>query len=360
MRPTKDMSYQLTAWQARQAAMLYHFSSIDYLRGLHKLVTDFIDGVIDPALDSAASQGRDAVLVDARWGDRNTSQNWANNAWPMLKGLQASLAKDISLRAFGTFCITSVGSILRGVDQYSLAWATNREGEEYETAMAAISKYATLIDITLDNYPIARWNDFAFAAAFPEFESECPRIPMFRVDRNIIVATGRIPDRTGVYISADDPNAALQFVWSGQHPCPLRSAATFNALGLHALSVVGRDNLWFDKEAMLQFASRPEYRGMFEDEVLFDGRLEAELAPGAVSIEAFTDQPSQWHLVEIIAEDGEDTQLIRAPKSIGASVIRLNGGDLCQAGGFYFSPAQPQSRRRFELGDEMPRFRSDY
>ena len=74
---TKMISqFELDPWRRRQAAMLYHYSSLDYLKGLHALVTNLIQGVAEPALDLARKQGRDAVLVDDRWGTRNTSANW--------------------------------------------------------------------------------------------------------------------------------------------------------------------------------------------------------------------------------------------------------------------------------------------
>ena len=84
---------------------------------------------------------------------------------------------------------------------------------------------------------------------------------------------------------------------------------TFNEIGRHALARVGRNKLWFDMDAMLSFATTVEYRDKFEDGITFDGRLEPELAPAAVALEAFTQQPSCWHFVEIIGEDWEDSRL---------------------------------------------------
>ncbi len=112
--------FELDSWQRRQAAMLYHFSSLEYLKGLHKAISHLIDGIVDPVLNLASEQGRDGVLVDKRWGNRNTSDNWANNAWPLLKDLQAGLAKDIGLRAFEDFRITSISSPCVRIDVASL------------------------------------------------------------------------------------------------------------------------------------------------------------------------------------------------------------------------------------------------
>lgn len=74
--------------------MLYEYSSIEYLTKLIQLVNQLIVGIVDPVLTAAAAQGWDALLKSPRWRIRDTPENWANNAWPFLKELQASLAKD--------------------------------------------------------------------------------------------------------------------------------------------------------------------------------------------------------------------------------------------------------------------------
>lgn len=352
--------FELNPWQCRQAAMLYYFSSLSYLKKVHVAVSRLVDGVVDPALDLASEQGRDAVLADARWGTRNTSQNWANNAWPILKDLQASLAKDIGSRSFEDFRTTSASSTFRGIDEFSLAWASEDEEEKYRATTAAITTAAARIDRTLDRQPTAVWNDFEFAAEFPNFVAECPKIPLFRTNTAITVETGRIPYRTGVYVSVDDPNATLQFVWAGANPCPLRPANTFNEIGMQALALVGRNKLWFDENAMLEFAIRDEYREIFEDAMLIDDHLDAELAPAAVSLEAFTLKPSRWYLVEIVAENGEDTTLQWTDDLPVEAGPRLNAGEMCAQPGYYFSPAQTGSKRFFNIGEVMPSYDSGY
>lgn len=351
---------ELDPWHRRQAAMLYHFSSLEYLNSLHIAISSLIDEVINPALDLAAIHGRDGVLADERWGNRNTSENWANNAWPILKDLQASIARNIGLRTFEDFRITSLNSTLRGIDKFSMAWATEDEEEAYLQATAPLSKYADRIDRTLNREPTAGWNDFEFAEAFPEFMSQFPRIPTFRVKTDVILQTGQIPYRTGVYMSADDPNASLQFVWAGAAPCPLRPAFTFSKIGLDALSVVGRRGLWWNELAMLKFATRPEYKEMFEDFILFDGELDPELAPSAVAEEAFELKPSRWCLVEVVEENGEDTELPDYADASGYATPRLAAGESCQQEGFYFSPAHQGSRRHFNRGELMPDVESTY
>jgi hypothetical protein len=59
---------QLDDWRRKQAAMLYNYASLDYLKGLHRMVTDLMNGFIEPLLSAVKEQGRDSVLVDPRWG----------------------------------------------------------------------------------------------------------------------------------------------------------------------------------------------------------------------------------------------------------------------------------------------------
>jgi hypothetical protein len=103
-------SIQLTSWQKKQAALLYHFASLDYLKGLQEGIRDLVK-IVDPTLDLAKAQGRDTFLVDKQWGNRNTSENWANNAWPFLKDFQLSIAKHIANRALEIYSITGANPI---------------------------------------------------------------------------------------------------------------------------------------------------------------------------------------------------------------------------------------------------------
>jgi hypothetical protein len=59
-----DQPFTLSLWHRKQAAMLYHFASLDHLKGLHRMVNQLIDGVVDPLLDLAGPRfcpGRSAL-----------------------------------------------------------------------------------------------------------------------------------------------------------------------------------------------------------------------------------------------------------------------------------------------------------
>lgn len=340
--------------------MLYEYASLDYLKKLHLVVTQLIDGVVDPLLTVAASQQRDALLTNPQWGTRDTSDNWANNAWPFLKDLQASLSKDIAMRAFDKYKLTATDDKLRGAEQFSTLWLTPEEEREYQAAVALVNAFASRIDNTFDPQVRPRWNDYNFAYNFGGFQNEKPRIPKFRILPDLTGETGKLPPRTGVYMAVDDPNAALQFAAAGNDGIKLREASTFNDIGLDALKTVGREHLWFDQDRMFDFATKSRHAPLFVKWLTVSGTQKPKLAPSAVAAQAFTTVPAKWVFVEIVADDYEDTAIPVNGTPAADVVQRLAGGEVCTVPGFYFSPARTNSRQYFKSGDRMPTLDANY
>lgn len=307
---TKQKIY-LSSWHKKQAAMLHYFVSQDYLIQLHAMVGQLLSGNIEPFLAIAKAQGRDALLTNAVWGARNTSNIWSNHAWPMLKDLQAYLAARIALRPSGIFGQSSVYHCIRGINEYSMDWTTPGEEELIRSSIDIIYSFASRLDdsVTLSEN---RLNDFYFAYYYKEFSLTHKRIPKFTVCPNIRSVTGELPTKTGIYMSTDDPNASLQFVWTKDGGAQLRKANTFNDIGLAALRQVGRYDLWFDEKKMLDFAMDPAYRSQFIDSILISGNLSLDLAPSAVARSAFTKRPCEWVLVDAVTDEFEDLASIDA------------------------------------------------
>jgi hypothetical protein len=274
--------------------------------------------------------------------------------------LQASLAKDIAMRAFGKYEITAVNECLRGADQFSMQWATEEEEKQYVQAIALINWYSSRIDKTMFPQRVPRWNDFRFASVFGSFKASSPRIPKFHIRTDLVGQTGKMPPRTGVYVAADDNHAALQFAATGPGGIELREASTFNALGHEALTALGRDNLWFNEEKMLEFASQPKHIQLFRSSMEVDGQLLASLAPSAVAVHSFTTHPSKWYFVEIIPDEYEDVELLNSACGLEKFEIRLAGGEVCQSAGFYFTPSRANSRRHFKAGETVPEYSTEY
>jgi hypothetical protein len=352
----------LSNWQKIQAAMLYHFASLEYLKGLYRLVCNLINGVADPMLASADAQSRDTVLIDRRWGTRNTSKNWSNNAWPFLKDLQASLAKDIANRASESYRISGTNECFRGVSEYSMQWATVAEEQEFQEAVKAISFYASKIDQTLDDYDTTRWEDSEFAYLYKDFIGNATQIPRFRIRTDITGESGKKPKRTGVYVAQDDPHAALQFAWTGGGGGKLRASSTFNEIGLAALEKVGRKDIWLNDEKMFHFAMQRQFEALFRPEIYVLGKEYRRLASPAVANAAFVHRPCLWFLVEIVNGEFDDIEGFEedSPTEQTQGVAKFAGGEVCKRTGFYFTPAHPESRRRLVEGQVAPNYDSQY
>ena len=357
---TVQSSPNADIWHCKQAAMLLHFTSLEYIKGLHKLINDLINGFVDPLLELAESQGRDAVLINPVWGTRDTSANWGNNAWPILKDLQAALAKDVALRSAGRFERTAVNECLRGIDQFSLDWTSPDEERILTMALQLLSVQAGKLDDTLSAANDNRWSDYGFAYCYPSFAAQQNRIPKFRIRTDIVCETGSLAAKTGVYISKDDPHAAVQFICGGANGTPLRNAKTFSDIGLSALNYVGRDELWFNFNKMFDFATLKQYDPVFHNWVFVDGLPRPDLAPSAVARHAFIEQPQKWHLLEPI--DGEFHDLVSSPlpRLDDKTRHRIVGGEKCAIGGFYFTPSMMNSRRLFSPGEVTPAFDAKY
>ncbi|MES2320292.1 MAG: hypothetical protein V4631_22670 [Pseudomonadota bacterium] len=340
--------------------MLLHFTSLDYLKGLQKLVSDLINGIVDPLIDLAETQDRDSVLINPKWGNRNTSKNWGNNAWPILKNLQVSLGKDIAFRAMGKFERTAVNECLRGIDQFSLEWTSPEEEHFFKLALETISIQAGNLDDTLSASNDNRWTDYDFAYCYPAFAAQHSKIPKFRVRMDVVGESGSIPPQTGIYISKDDPNAAVQFVWTGANGTTLRNANTFNDIGLAALNYVGREELWFNFNKMFDFATAKQYEALFHDSLLIDRQPRPDLAPSAIAEVAFAERPGKWFLLEVI--EGEFEEIASMPISRADEEIRhrVFGGEKCGVDGYYFAPSMMNSRRHFAHGEVTPQFDAKY
>ena len=70
-------------------------------------------------------------------------------------------------------------------------------------------------------------------------------------------------------------------------------------------------------------------------------------------------QPTTWTLVERIADTGGGVPGDTDPSRAGVR-IRVMGGQTCSQPGYYFTPAQTNSRRHFKQGDTMPSLGGDY
>jgi len=362
--------YTLNVWQKRQAALLYHFASLDYLKGLKRLIDAMIQGA-DILLDTAQSQGRDALIVDERWGARDTSGNWGTYGFPALKDFQQATAKDIAERAHEVYSFTGANQCARLLGELSMRWATEEEEERFQNSVEFITKYAFYIDYVMERPQ--GLNDGIFNNIWHGVESDFPSLrtprhaalfpllPKFHVRTDVEAVTGKPVPRTGVYVPQDDVYGSPQFGWTGG-VCDgsLDEGRTFNDLGLEAARVVGRDNLWNDSPDLLGFIKRAyshefeaflrESRGgRFAPEMLDD----ASWAPAFLSSACFTTRPCKWYFVEIVPGEFEEPTDEKDTEAV-AVIQRVPAEQRCPKAGWWSTPSKQSSRRYFNLDEVFP------
>ncbi|RYE72516.1 MAG: hypothetical protein EOO81_03150 [Oxalobacteraceae bacterium] len=348
----------LTTWQKKQAALLYFFASDEYLQGLHERVRE-LQRFVDELLDTSREEGRDRFLKSSQWGDRDTSENWSNHAWSFLADFGISVARHIADRASEIYHVTGAYQCGRGMAEFSMQWTLPAEQEQFEAMFASITKYAGYIDDTMNKSQIdSRWDDFCLAVAWQEHESIFPRLPNFRIREDISCETGDIPPKTGVYISSEYPDGALQFAWNGNEYGELLECSIFNDLGRKALASVGRHKLWLDENAMLVFVQKNANAPELNEDPFYSESFTPDLAPSLVANNAFTSARSKWYYMELV--EGEFEEIGTETDQLEHREHRVEAGNRCEMSGFYFSPASPGSRRFYAQGETFPKLDSAY
>jgi len=246
----------LSEWQEGQARLLYRFSSFDYLCGLRARLRA-LRAFSGETLDKSHAEGRDEKLGSKQWGNRNTGANWGANAGSFLIDFEQAIAQSIIDRSANIYHRTGAYQCARGISEFSMQWMAPEEQARFDRLFEALYRYAHYIDETMDRTtPATRWNDFGLTMAWKSHLDQFRASPQLRVHVDIFADSGQLPPKTGVYVSADDPDATLQFAWTGSPAGKLLDATTFNVIGKAALTALGRTDLWIEGDAMLRFSSK--------------------------------------------------------------------------------------------------------
>jgi hypothetical protein len=351
--------FPLTIYRKRQAAILYHYASLDYLKGLIPLIDETINAFHRVA-QTAQAQGRDALFTSKRWGVRGTSANADTYGTPFLAGLRETTLQQIADVAFEDYSQTEVSYAAGGLREIDTGWMSDTEHERYETAWNTAYAYASNIDDTMDRQ--SGWKDSLLVREWLAFHSRFEPMPKFRVRTDVQAETGKKPPRTGVYVSQDDPNGALQFAWTGGDYGALGECNTFNDIGLDLLREVGRAELWLNHLKLRDYAQNSRFTPVFRKEAadeyeMLDG--EPKIAWGMLSKKAFTTRPCKWYFVEVVNGEFDDDSVSDRGLTDSAQRLRCEAGNPCPVEGEWFTPGVPGSRH-FKQGEVMPEVKSDY
>jgi hypothetical protein len=344
---------ELNPWHKRQATLLYHYASLDYLKALLPLIDEWI-AFTDTALSDR--QPLDAVgMAHANWGRVNTTAHFSTHAFAAMVEFRESVIRQIAKRSFELYSGAGEYQCERMLQEYAgyprnMLWTTPEQQAEFEERAERAFKHAQKISSVLAR-PSTR-KDFSFWSDWQRDGRLFPKLPRFRVRTDVMGETGQVPPRTGVYVPQEDPYAALQFAWTGGHG-ELGNTYTLNEVGRAALADVGRNGLWGDQDGLLGFINRPQYRHL--ESVDDRSRAKAKLAPSAVSREGFESKPCKWYFVELVNGEYEDHDGTYAGSGeVAATQQRIPAGEPASQSGYWFTPARQGSRRYFKQGDTFP------
>jgi hypothetical protein len=270
-----------------------------------------------------------------------------------MKDTQRWLARCVAMRPFEVYGGSGLSNLARMLQEFSTDWMTPAEEGDFQSQFEALYSFAGLMDkVTWDR----RIDYIDYYLWWREGGDLIPRLPKYRVRTDIEAETGKVPPRTGVYVAQNDPNAGLQFGWTGQTEhgdrSPMPEVRTFTAVGLHALQYVGRDRLWFDAAKMDEFAMLPQYRGVLTYEWQGGPPKPDWLNLAYVGIEP---RPAKFYFVERIDGEWDDEEPPQAERAAEQS-LRADPGKSVPRGGIWTTPAiqGPQGRLQLQAGDKLP------
>ncbi|MDR2188730.1 MAG: hypothetical protein LBE62_11905 [Azonexus sp.] len=353
--------FPLSLWQKRQAALLYYWMSLDYLKGLKEMIDKLIAGA-DVLLDVAKSQGRDALLTNERWGVRDTSANWSTYGYPALADFRKSTIWHIAARTNEIYGATGTNQCAHMMSEISSRWMTPDEEDAFGEQCGAVFSYGYRIDDAVGAGGQRTLKDSSMVGFWQEYAGRFPRLPKFRVRTDVVGKTDKRPPRTGVYVPQDDPYGTLQFAWTGDSEGALGEVQTFNDAGLAAVKAIGRDALWLDEPKMMAYVIEALKQKRLQPKRGIDWKDVDDLIAARLVLrpQVFTERSCKWYFVEMI--DGEFDDATEDEVNMTESVGRPNvpAGQPCPESGWWFTPAKTGSRRYFKAKEIMPDFNSKY
>lgn len=206
----------------------------------------------------------------------------------------------------------SVRSDFKGQLDYIADWMSEKDREIYEDSIYSAVEIAHNIVLTDE----AAWQSFDS----PRFHIELARFSTslssrnYQINRAISVHSGEKTIVNGIYVP-DVEHACPQFLSAHRKRAPLTSVC------------VGSEDL-LDPRTGEKYDQQNIYK-------------EVECT---------------WYLIE----GSDHNQTSEAGANQTSQLLRVAAGELCPQTGFYFSPALPDSRKRFVEGEVMPSLNSTY
>ena len=305
-----------TAINPQEIYLLERYTSLSYfgeMRDAYGVMIKFVEARLEHYMDNLPLDYRSLPLPeqpDAVWGE---------HVLPHFRSSFQSLCTGYIELAHGD--VTALGYAnapkrdFRGQLEYWADWMGEVEVEEYRRLFSVVLTMASNIDITEGG----RWSAGALGKHYEESNrgSLNPPVhwPQYKLNSSIQVASGQSVKQNGIYL----PNIAdscAEFLSNNYDESPEASVL----IGMREL---------FHPATKIKYGETPEYEK----------------------------RPCIWTLVERVSDDGGMTS---APSLLNKTSHRVEAKQPCPETGFYFTPAQANSRRHFKQGDLMPSVSNDY
>ncbi|MGE8286717.1 MAG: hypothetical protein ACN6RG_02085 [Stenotrophomonas sp.] len=347
----KNTYSELNPWHKRQAALIHHFTSMEYLKSLLPDIDNLLK-LTDQMLDDRTHLDATGRAL-AGWKPQDTASHFSTYAYPALVEFRQSIVEDIALRAIERYRVAGENQCERMLSEYAhqMIWATFEQEEVFRKAATQVFRRARELSnivarpTTMDDCLFwMQWNDHAKGTR---------RIPKFRVRTDIIVRSHQVPPRTGIYVPKDEPMAALQFAWTGGYGA-LGPAMAPNAAGRSLFQQMGRNALWGDAEALYRFLDANRHLSSYGW-----SHIQAdlyELAPGQVSGAVLDFLDCEWNYVERVRDEFEDIDGTYAGvEELPSRPSREPAGQPVPVSGWWYTPAGG-STRYYRKDEVFPSF----
>lgn len=292
----------LNIYQKRQAALLYHFTSMAYLDAIIERVRA-LTAFTDKTIDYAARVERDKVMREVGWRNGYPTPNYFKYGHPRLNACLRGLLEQKRLRVQQWFDISGVRGTLTGIEYFPVYWDSEAEEQTYYALSAEASRLGSRLDSTVGR----RWTDYDLTWLWGEHRSVFPKIPRFRIRTDIEGETGKPPPRTGVYVPQDDPFGTLQFAWTAHAGGALQACETLSELAREYVALVGRDRLWRAPSASLKRSDGVEFTDEYFDTWCRTAKnMTFEDVISSRNERAEATRPCKWYLVEPVEGEFDD------------------------------------------------------
>lgn len=167
-------NYSLNFWQKRQAALLYHFSSMEFLDEIIKHVRA-LTAFTDYTLPFTARVERERRMRALGWAEAHCDTSWFTNGDARLVGCLQGLLDQKKMRVKELYDIANVRGALTGMSHLLPYWPPPEEREPTSELVSNASAVAANLDTTINH----TWTDIDMSWAWEQHQYALPAVRVY-------------------------------------------------------------------------------------------------------------------------------------------------------------------------------------